>query len=569
MEKITIFDGQLFQTGAWDRGMGKYTFQLLIEYSKLVPENHKVIILLNTNLPIVEARIAALKKHVKNLTIVEAELTLPDEYHTNETDYVADLNDAIKHNFGAISFNYVMTALFLFDFYSAYPAGARKITIFYDFTPVICWEDLKQFFPAHLYMKRFTKLFESDLICTISETVKNDVITLLGLPSTRINNIDGGYTNLQLVAAKPNSFVPPQKYILFPTGDLPHKNNDFAVMAFEKASINKEIKLLITSNFSEASIERLERYSKNLVFTGNVSDKELVWLYENTEAVLFSSKYEGLGIPILDALIHEKPVIASNIPVFKEMAEDSFYFFELTSESNLSSSIEQGISRKDFANKRKNYRKIIEKYTWANTAKKFIAVEKKLKKNNYKTNNKSESFAVVSANPAFDSVSRLLEECNYRLQKKYNISYFFDSRGVSPSNLGRPTFLDYVSSVSDIKKLTATEYTRFNKIVYILELDDLTKLAGIWSIILPGTVLLSADRKVNRQEKIAINALSQLNRIVVNTKVKNSQNLEKIISALMDEAILSKDELFYRNSITPSTTDKEAINIISKNIQHA
>jgi protein rfbU len=55
---------------------------------------------------------------------------------------------------------------------------------------------------------------------------------------------------------------------------------------------------------------------------GFVSDKELDELYRNCSALVYPSLWEGFGIPPLEAMRYQKPVILSNIDVFKEIFED-------------------------------------------------------------------------------------------------------------------------------------------------------------------------------------------------------------------------------------------------------
>ncbi|CAN5138672.1 glycosyltransferase family 1 protein [soil metagenome] len=54
-------------------------------------------------------------------------------------------------------------------------------------------------------------------------------------------------------------------------------------------------------------------------FTGFISDDELAWLYGHTSLFLFLSLDEGFGIPCLEALYFGAPVLASDIPVFREV----------------------------------------------------------------------------------------------------------------------------------------------------------------------------------------------------------------------------------------------------------
>jgi glycosyltransferase involved in cell wall biosynthesis len=57
-----------------------------------------------------------------------------------------------------------------------------------------------------------------------------------------------------------------------------------------------------------------------------VNDAELHGLYRNAIALVHLSKAEGFGLPILEALLHGCPVIASDLPVFKRNFGGSLFY---------------------------------------------------------------------------------------------------------------------------------------------------------------------------------------------------------------------------------------------------
>ena len=62
---------------------------------------------------------------------------------------------------------------------------------------------------------------------------------------------------------------------------------------------------------------------------GFVSDKELHELYRNCSALVYPSLWEGFGIPPLEAMRYRKPVILSNIDVFREIFEDAAIYINI------------------------------------------------------------------------------------------------------------------------------------------------------------------------------------------------------------------------------------------------
>ena len=56
-------------------------------------------------------------------------------------------------------------------------------------------------------------------------------------------------------------------------------------------------------------------------------DEEIINLYKYAKAFIFPSLYEGFGLPSLEAMAIEIPVLASDIPVLKEICGNAAYFF--------------------------------------------------------------------------------------------------------------------------------------------------------------------------------------------------------------------------------------------------
>jgi glycosyltransferase involved in cell wall biosynthesis len=74
-------------------------------------------------------------------------------------------------------------------------------------------------------------------------------------------------------------------------------------------------------------IEKHPRLGKNLFWLPGASDEMLTRLYESCAALLAASKGEGFGLPLIEAARHGLPIIARDLPVFREVGgEHAFYF---------------------------------------------------------------------------------------------------------------------------------------------------------------------------------------------------------------------------------------------------
>lgn len=77
-----------------------------------------------------------------------------------------------------------------------------------------------------------------------------------------------------------------------------------------------------------AMLDRSVQLRDYVIELGGCDDEQLLYLLSRTQALLFPSNVEGFGLPLIEALAMQVPVIASNIPVFNEI---SFNVVELLS----------------------------------------------------------------------------------------------------------------------------------------------------------------------------------------------------------------------------------------------
>ena len=113
-----------------------------------------------------------------------------------------------------------------------------------------------------------------------------------------------------------------QDYLLFVSAGRPEKNLIRALLAFEmyvKNSGNRTIKFkcvgitaeLISKLRSKLGLDD-DICEKQIIFYNYVSQEDLDGLYANCRFLVFVSKSEGFGLPILEAALKCKPVLASN-----------------------------------------------------------------------------------------------------------------------------------------------------------------------------------------------------------------------------------------------------------------
>lgn len=128
----------------------------------------------------------------------------------------------------------------------------------------------------------------------------------------------------------------------------PRKNHTFILDAFDQIweKEGKSTLVIIGQNDWESDkfLRRVAghpRLGTNLHLIRNANDADLDYAYDHASALIFASVIEGFGLPIVESIQRGLPVLCSDIPVFREIANENVIFFGLDSPSRLAAAITQ------------------------------------------------------------------------------------------------------------------------------------------------------------------------------------------------------------------------------------
>lgn len=223
-------------------------------------------------------------------------------------------------------------------------SGAKNIYTLHDLVPLrLPYTTLDR---KHDYFKLVRHLVKkADHIVTVSETSKADIMTLLGVPEDKITNtyqavsIPDRYLSLQLDILKDELLgtfgLEFKNYLLFYGSIEPKKNIGRVIEAYLASNLemplvivgaqawkaDQELKLL--KNFSANKERDKPRAKRKVIQLDYATFPQLVNLIRGALAVTFPSLYEGFGLPILEAMLCETPVITSNFGSMREIAGEA------------------------------------------------------------------------------------------------------------------------------------------------------------------------------------------------------------------------------------------------------
>lgn len=115
----------------------------------------------------------------------------------------------------------------------------------------------------------------------------------------------------------------------------PRKGYGQALAAFEQLwAQGAQVSLVVVGKqgwMVEALGERLRKHpehGKRLLWLEGISDEYLEKIYAGSSCLIAASEGEGFGLPLIEAAQHKLPIIARDIPVFREVAGENAHYFE-------------------------------------------------------------------------------------------------------------------------------------------------------------------------------------------------------------------------------------------------
>lgn len=154
-----------------------------------------------------------------------------------------------------------------------------------------------------------------------------------------------------------------------------HKNTIAILKAFEKyCSYNSEKKLYIIGEIKEINAalyyENLNPLvKKRIQILSKISNFELAFLYDKCEAYISATFFEGLGMPIIEAMYFNASLILSDIGICREVTDSQAVFFDPNSYEDLFDKM------LNVNNEKRNTRPFVKiKFSSKNTSKKYIQI---------------------------------------------------------------------------------------------------------------------------------------------------------------------------------------------------
>lgn len=259
------------------------------------------------------------------------------------------------------------------------PVRARKCDLLFspgNWGPLLCPDQLLVIHDViplthpELFSKRYTVLFRLlgylmahrvKSVITVSDYSKSEIHRMLRVPQDRILIVGGGInTNERLLpSGQNNSF-------LFLGGDNLRKNLAFLLEMWPEVYAISNHTLLVIHQVASKSYKTTHLPEiPGVVYISNPSDEELRKLYSTSKAVLSPSIAEGLGLPLIEAMLQGRPFVSSKTGITLELQPKGCSVLELDSKLWLDTILQIAQSENTYNPK---LVRIAETFTWQKVA---------------------------------------------------------------------------------------------------------------------------------------------------------------------------------------------------------
>lgn len=177
-------------------------------------------------------------------------------------------------------------------------------------------------------------------IITVSKSTRKELLDHFNISEKNIavtyEGVDDQVLSKQTKEEKLN-----KKYFLYVGNAYPHKNLDRLIEAFNMFHIQEPKALLYLVGKEDYFYRKLKQkvnktsIKDSIQFLGEVSDERLSFLYKNTIALVMPSLMEGFGLPVIEAMANKCLVVASDIPVHREIGRSAILYFDSYSTGEL------------------------------------------------------------------------------------------------------------------------------------------------------------------------------------------------------------------------------------------
>jgi glycosyltransferase involved in cell wall biosynthesis len=298
--------------------------------------------------------------------------------------------------------------------------------ILYDLIPLVSPDQHFSNNPIHqrFYKNKLISLKKCSCLLAISESSRQEALANLDFADDCVVNISGAadelshpsMLNKKEVNLLMEKLCITQPYVMYTGGADHRKNLHRLIEAFSKIppSVLAKHQLILVGRMPIDCIDSFRWTAKKcglkdskIIFTGYVSDEELVVLYKHCKSFIFPSLHEGFGLPSLEAMAYGVPVIAANATSLPEVVGNSELLFDPYSIESITQKLLQSLEDESFRNRAiKHAAKQVKLFSWEKSARAALLAMEKISNKWYEQKKYRDNFVKLNRATVIGALSR-------------------------------------------------------------------------------------------------------------------------------------------------------------------
>ena len=223
----------------------------------------------------------------------------------------------------------------------------------------------------------------ADLVIAISDHIRKDLLELYSLSPDKVTTVHLGFDNFEVSAAIHSDGLTlknEEPFLLYVGNRAGYKNFNYFLKAYVASfwlRSNFSIVAFGGGNFTIGEKRLIADLQLDTMKINHLSGDDRLpgSLYRKAAAFIYPSRYEGFGIPPLEAMAHDCPVIASHVSSIPEIVGEAGSYFDQNSVENIRVVMEQTLSSQQVINELKlKGRQRLTQFSWEKCAESTLKI---------------------------------------------------------------------------------------------------------------------------------------------------------------------------------------------------
>jgi len=264
-----------------------------------------------------------------------------------------------------------------FQYVTPFFKRSKWITTIHD----LLFVDFPQYFPLSYRIQRNLAFrysaLRSDYVLTVSEYSKRRISESFGISEQSIIVTPNGIDNLVDIEPEPVEGLVNSRFFLYVSRLEPRKRQHLLLDAFSLADVANDTKLVLVGSaaLQYGDLENRLNAPENsgrVVHLHDLTNRQLVWLYQNALAHFYPSECEGFGIPPLEALVLGTPSYCADNTALSELRDFVSGFVDFRDTAGVARLMAACQDKRPVPSE--NSKRVLDTYSWMNGATKLLDI---------------------------------------------------------------------------------------------------------------------------------------------------------------------------------------------------